>query len=265
MKQTKPVERAWANLALLVALGTVLVAVVRVYWWSGFYVPVALSVLSVADRTALLASTLLLVVIALVPLLLSELLFSPSFNVNSLFKPDTPPLTAAKNFAVVIGVLIALFGFSSLVILLTVGGILALFAVGWFILIGVRWARHGRAGAGKLARARPFAEARLRHWPTFILTSGLLLVGALGQPWVPLERIEVGPESTTMVGYLVGAQHGFSLILDQKQTPSWVATDSIAERQLCARNYDDMWSRSIADLLSPTILPVCPEPEGLAP
>ena len=251
------VERIWANLALIVGLGTVLIAVIRVYAWSGYYVPVALAVLSVADRTTLLASTLLLVLIGLVPLGLSELVFSERLSITELRKTNRPLGQVVGSLAVIYGLGIVIFGFATLSILLPLGGVLALLAIGWIVVAIVWRVRHGRGAGMKVLKAPLFGSVR-GPWPTVVALSTSVMIGVLGQPWMPLETISriVNPE--VIVGYVVGTQNDFTLVLDQSKSPVWIASSDIASRQLCSRDPYQMWDRTIADLLSPTFLPMCP-------
>jgi hypothetical protein len=257
MSTNKASERAWANISLLVGLATLLVAIVRVYAWSGFYVPVALSVLGVAERTTLLASTLLLVLLAFVPLMLAELAFSKNFSIRRLYEPRTSPGDAVWGYASVIGLFLVLIGFTPLSTLLTIGGLLAAFAVVWLTIVFVVRVKQGRDAAKKIAGANFASDPKLRAWPIFVALCGSALLGVVAQPWVPLESIVQVDAPTPITGYVVGAQGEFTLVVEEDKSARWIATSSIAERTLCARDPYDMWGRSVPSLFSPVFLQEC--------
>lgn len=256
MTTTPLAERFWANFALLAAFGTVLVAVMRTYAWSGFSLPVGLAVLSVADRTTLLASTLLLVVVSLVPLMLSELTFSPHFSLRGLFDPDLSTRDAIARFGALGGLLFIAYGLAPLYALVSIGSLLVLIFLGWLVVLIVARIRGGQESAASVARAKLFTNpAQSRS--LLVLVSAGTIGAVLGQSWLPLESIELTKPNRTVIGYLVGAQGEFTLVLNEAKEAEWVPTETVEDRTLCSRSTDDLWFRPVAALIGPTFLAQC--------
>lgn len=255
----KPIaERAWANVALIAAIGTVLVAVLRVYAWSGFYIPVALSVLSIADRTTLLASTLLIALISLTPLLLSELFFSQHFSLKKLVSPDTSPLDILRIYSVSAALLVALYGFAPIFVALVIGGLGALALIIWTVVIVVNRIKHGRAAARTTANARLF-DSKFSLTPLVVLTCCGVMFGVGSQPWLPLESIGTTSGTESVVGYVIGESGPFTLVVDEHKTSNWLQTASLESRQVCLRTQPEFVYRTFANVLSSVQLPDCPQ------
>lgn len=251
-------DRAWANSAAIVALATVLFSVLRIYVWSRFYVPVALSVLAVADRPTILASTLLLVLVASAPFLWSEFVFSTRFTFRAIWDSKLPARDRIFSYLVLIGLSWTLLAIAPLYLLLTVEGLLILFVLGWLIVMVVTGARSGRVAVKDILRAKISADEKLRDWfITFILIFGAV-TAVLSLPWTPLESITVKSPAQSLVGYVIGQQGPFTLFVNESKVATWIATNDITQRELCT-NSDDMFSRPLAGLFSPVLLPLCPK------
>ncbi|WP_104177895.1 hypothetical protein [Cryobacterium sp. Y50] len=241
---------ALKHLALIASLAAVALAVLRVFFFSGFSVPVGLAVLGVADRTSILASTLLLVAVAFVPAFMG--LEQPRAWVLA-GNADGASL-AVKFRTALIWLPLSLF-IMSVAPVLVFAGVLLGTILGHLLS---RWLRSAKKQDQAQRRAQAVARRAGWAWATF---TGLLLTLVLQQPWTPVERIQLSGSSTDFVGYVVGEQLQFTLLLDQKKRPEWTESEDILRREICIPGSRNWTSMTVVELLKSSAglrLPTCP-------
>lgn len=239
------------HLALTASFAVIVLAVLRIFFFSGFSIPVGLTVLNIADRASVLASTLLLAVIAFLPIIVSV-------------KPARKWLWAGNESGASVGTMIRtamiwmplsvlIFGVASVLVLagLVLGSI-----VGYFLQ---RWMRKLDEKPEKV-RKRTGAAMSTTAW-VWATLSGIILIAVLQQSWMPIERIEVKGQTDEFVGYVVGDQAGFTLLLDRMKIPTWILTADILHRDVCSSASDNWVFMTIPDIARSSAnlsLPRCP-------
>lgn len=253
-------NRLWANFAILAAVATVLASVVRVFAWSKFDLSTSLAVLSVADRGTLLAATLIPVLIGAVPLLVPELLLSPHFSFKRMLVPvhNASFSRALANYSIPLGFIFLLVNVVSFNLLVALGGLMVLALVIWLAVIATAAVKKGRESARAIARYNLSSSHRYRAWPVFIPVAIATLFSAFLQPWSPLEYVERAPQSS-LTGYVMGESSGFTLVISQRKTTTWVATESINSREICQRSDPSYWNMTLVQMFTADPLPtICP-------
>ncbi|MGE3812365.1 MAG: hypothetical protein AB7I24_12550 [Candidatus Nanopelagicales bacterium] len=256
-----------ANLAVALTFGTFALAALRVFWWVGFDIPVALAVLGVVDRVSVLTSTLLLVVIALAPVAILIAVGSGALRPALTMKASNAGIAWASVAALSLLTPVALF-------MVPAAGLLAL-----LLALGALWLwrflsrrvpkwREAREREQAAHSATPeAAEAwnrRLRIDGQFFFAAAMvpMLASTLGQAWMPAESIQLEGSPKPVAAFVIGEQAGFTLLVDSRRHAEWVLTGTIQSRQLCATvGSSGLWNTTIPRLLVPSALAPCPEYE----
>lgn len=249
MNSERILALALKHVALVASLAVVALAVLRVFFFSGFSIPVGLAVLSVADRASVLASTLLLVGIAFVPAFVGA---QPAREWLLAGNADDASLLVKFRTALIwMPVSLFIFGVApiSLFAAIVLGS-----AAGFFLR---RWLRRSTK---EIAQKRGQAIASRVGW-VWATATGLLLTLVLQQSWMPIERVELSDSSTDLVGYVVGEQGEFTLLLDRKKRPIWSESAEIVQREICipgATNWPLMSAMEVLRTSAGLALPQCP-------
>lgn len=225
----------------------------RVFWFSALSVPVALSVLSVADRAAVLASTVINALTILTPLLL---FYGPARNWllagNDPGAPFAIKLRTALIWVPLSGVLLGtltppyLLGLVAAVVVIVVFGV-------------VRRRRMPKQVPENVASQR--TDWLLWGLATLI---AYFVIQVISPPWLPLEEVKVDHYRKPIVGYVVGESSGHTLVVSRLKFPIWVPTKAIEQRELCLTS-TDWWARPLTDNLAQSGMPLCPRLSGVDP
>lgn len=250
MSSQRILPLALKHVALIASLAAVALAVLRVFFFSGLSIPVGLAVLSIADHASILASTLLLVAIAFIPAFMGlkqprEWVLAGNADGASTFVKFRTALVWMPLSLFILGV----------APLLVFPGILLGTIAGH--LLG-RWFRRSKKKDLAEQRSRAVASRIVWAWAT---GTGLLLTLVLQQSWMPIERIQLSGSSPEFVGYVVGEQAQFTLLLDQKKRPTWRESADILQREICipgSRNWTTMTAIELLKSPAGLSLPACP-------
>ena len=245
---------AWKHLALITSLAVIALAVIRVLFFSGMSVPVGLAVLNVADRASVLSSTLLLVAVAFVPLVLA---YAPARAWLWAGNASGATLWMMLRTAV-LWIPMSLF----IIGVAPIGVIAGLFLGAVLGELLRRWGRRSIA-KGESSRKRVQGAVSSVGWVWATLT-GILLAAILQQPWMPIERMELTDSDEEFVGYVVGQQEGYILLLDRAKTPLWIPSGVLESRQVCNAGSESWFFMTAFDLVkdaSGLSLPRCPARE----
>ncbi|MBT2555632.1 hypothetical protein [Arthrobacter sp. ISL-5] len=225
------------HFALAASAALVLLSVVRVYYFSAFSPDVALTVLSVVNRTQVLVSTLLNFLAVFAPFLIFIRPYRKWFFAG--YNPGAS--TSVRMIAAVACLPLAPLLASAL-------SPVALASIGAGVLIV--WAVSGEDRRRKELRRSVLA---------LIATVATILMLIL--PWQPLEKITLQSADNPVVGYVMGEQAGKTLIIDRFRQPLWIKSDEVNGRELCAKK--DTWlgitlSTHISNLINRP-----PRPQGV--
>ncbi|MDQ0867904.1 hypothetical protein QFZ70_000377 [Arthrobacter sp. V1I9] len=220
------------HLALIASASLVLLSVIRVYYFAALNPDVALTVLSVANRTQVLVSTLLNAIVTIAPfmLLIAPLRqwmlagnqtgapFKDQLRTGIVWVPLAPILLSTLSAALIAGYLL--------------GGVLL-----WIAALRKRRKQEDKAVASK--KASPY-----KGEGTWVLTTilGTTLMLTLITPWQPLEKITLENADKPLIGYVVGEQAGKTLILDKLRKPVWTDSEKVLGREMCAK--EESWMNS---------------------
>ena len=221
--------------------------------------PVALAVLAVADRTTLLASTLLLVIVALVPYMINTLAFSSRLSFKGMKRSQTSAPAALATWGTLAVFGLVVIGFAPLSIVVAVGGALALILSVWLAIFFAALFKRGKQAASRIARYSLNNDPDLVGGGYLAFLSVCILIGVLAQPWLALEELTVAGEEHASIGYVVGSQGDFTLLVGPDKSVLWISTPKIEGRSLCLSSETDMWSRPLGSMFVPVLLPACEE------
>lgn len=220
------------HLALVASAALVLLSVIRVYIFAALNPDVALTVLSVANRTQVLVSTLLNVIVTLTPFLV---FFPPVrqwlFAGQKQGAPYPVKMRTALVWSLILPFVIATFS-AMLVAGFGIAGTLA-----WFS----RWRLRKRIQKDPDAAQKPSRFAGDRQWIAMLLL-GSLLFTTISKPWQPLEKLKLSSSDTPVIGYIIGEQAGKTLIVDKQTKPIWTKSDDVTSRELCVK--EQSWMSS---------------------
>lgn len=235
------------HFALAASASLVLLSVIRVYYFAGLSPDVALTVLSVANRTQVLVSTLLNGLVILAPLLIflgplrkwllagneTGASLSAKMRTGIVWLPLAPIVAASLSVSL-------LFGY-------TVGGLVA-----WLV---VRRKRKKLASDPDAAgKKNNFVD---KEWLLATIV-GVAMMAMLSIPWQPLEKITLQSADKPVVGYVIGEQSGKTLIIEKLRQPLWTNSDDVKGRELCAKK--DSWMNMT---LTAHVLNLANSPQGV--
>jgi hypothetical protein len=220
------------HLALVASGALVLLSVVRVYYFAALNPDVALTVLSVTNRTQVLVSTLLNVIVTLAPFVvfsqpLREWLFG-GYRTGATYWVK---LRTGLLWAPVMPVIISTFS-ATLLGAFVIGGILT-----WFS----RWRLRKSIQRDPDASPKPSRFVWDRQWLA-MLALGSLLAVTISIPWQPLEKLKLASSDSPVIGYIIGEQAGKTLIVDKQRKPIWTKSDDVTGRELCVK--EQSWMNS---------------------
>lgn len=209
-------EHLRAHLALAISAALITLSVLHVLLVARFDTATALALLSVANRTVILTSTLLSVAA------------SASLGVITAVLPDAPRLARripTSSFAVtatiafIVGVLIVAAMQAP-----RVGLVIPVIGLGIVVLLRPRKTDQGSSSN---------ADATQIGHMLLATCSALLALSILMMPWVPQENIVVGGEKTS--GFIYGSDQGrFLIMIDQNAI--WVPAERVERRELCSKS-----------------------------
>lgn len=229
------------HLALLGAIFLVVIAILRVYFVSGFDLPTALAVLAIVDRTQLLTSSVLTGLVFILPLIFIQ----PAFRKWVLAgNADGAPFSAQMRTALLwiplSGIVVATFTLPLL------GG----WFLGWVLyLLLHRWVSRKALKAGKQPPAKnaPLLGPSSSNW-LFATMLGLMAYTVLLQPWLAREAVSLSGNEQ-VVGSVVGTQGEMTLVLGTGRAGAqWVPTEDIESRELC-RDRPEWFGATLISLL----------------
>ena len=226
------------HLALVASAALVLLSVIRVYIFAAFNPDVALTVLSVANRTQVLASTLLNVIVTVTPFVV---VFQPLRQWLFAGQRRNASYAAKLRTAIVWSSLLPLVVSTFSAAMLTGVGIAGIFA------LLSKWRARRRKERDPDAAEKPNRFAWDLQWIAMLLL-GSMLFTVLSKPWQPLEKVKLASSDTPVIGYIIGEQAGKTLIVDKKTKPIWTKSDDVTSRELCVKEQSWMAS-SLATLM----------------
>lgn len=231
---TRPriLELASQHFALVASAALILLSVIRVYYFVGFDTSSALSVLSVVNRTQVLVSSLLSLLIFIGPFLL---IFAPAPAwVMAGHEPGTSFVTKLR---LALGLAIAPLAITAMSVPLLIG-----------VLIGVTLslirARRRRKGSSATTSA---GLSDSYNWFISIVI-GLAILSMLVTPWQARESLLVKDSDRQTVGYVVGEQAGKILVYETWHGVQWLDQGSLLSRENCAKT-SEWWVSSLSGLI----------------
>lgn len=231
-------EFASQHLAIVASAMLVLLSVLRVYYFVRFDTATALSVLSVANRTQILVSTVLNVLIFVGPLLL---IFDPTRKwMTAGFTPGGPFGAYLR-----IGVVwMPLFPVMILAISLPVvlGALLGM-VCNWMLKKRRTKKQKRNDNEHRDDEHEAFLGTVREHWGKLALVAfvGTLIVFSLNRPWLPLESMTIANSSERIVGYVIGEQAGKVLVYEPGEPVHWVDDADVTNRENCAPQ-ESVWT-----------------------
>jgi len=218
-----------SHLALIASAVLVAFSGLRVYFFAGFDISRALTILSVANQTNIAVSSLLFLVAAFCP----SLLIWPRTR-RWLFAGNATGARAWLQLrtALVWIPLVCIIA-SALTVALVAGVLVA------YLLVKIALRRRTvRAQRGDGGGAVPGSVAGFSWlYATFVGFSVLL---AMLTPWQAKESVTIRSADKPIVGYIMGEQAGDLLIVGPKKSLRWVPVNEVASRDMC-KDPDSPW------------------------
>ncbi|WP_411730940.1 hypothetical protein [Paeniglutamicibacter sp.] len=211
------------HLPLAASLLLVVVAALRVFYFSGPDVATALAITSVIDYPAILLASLTTL---LAPALPIALFFYPPLG-NWMMAGTARNATSSERWrsAIVWTPLAILYSWA-----FTPGMLLALLFLFLYQIGDSRKAAWSRIP--KLSKLKYVGHFIWHMLPAFAVF--LVVFPLLFRPWTPLESIEMKAKQETTIGYVIGEQSGKMLVIDSEKIPVWIESDQISTRSICA-------------------------------
>lgn len=234
------------HIALLIPLGIVVIAVLKVFAFSRWNLPVALEIIGVGNRTDVLVATLLEAIIAVVPIVIltsqgRKFAFAGA-------SPDSALIVKIRSALLIIVVApVLLFALDvSILIALVVLIILEL-------VLYLRRRRGRRSDPATAAKRKDLAI-----WVALLSLTSLLST-TLTTPWTPTEVLTSKGKSVT-VGYVMGDQAGSLFVVGYDGRPAWLPVDHLQSRALCSEPAEaaPWFLQHLSTLLIPDHLQKCP-------
>lgn len=237
MSATRPLlkDLVTQEVAILASAALVLLSVLRIYYFVSFDTAAALAVMSVANRTQILISTLLTILIILGPL---SLVFPPTRRWMLAGNYPNAPFKAQLRTALV------WVPFAPLIVSAMSLPILVGLFIGSVIAWTVAWKKKRR---GAHAGAGPSPSGSGHTWIVVTFTA-IVLANSLYTPWLPREAVIIEKREEPIIGYVIGDQGDKMLVFERSEGVHWVDNEIILNRDICA-NTAMWWSGSIATLL----------------
>lgn len=209
----------------------------RVLYFASFNVEAALSILSVANRTNIVVSTVIFMLGALGPSLLMDARFRAWLYAGN---RDGAPFAIQLRTAV-LGIPLAGYvaAFLSAVTALAIGLAIAVAVV---FIRRRRRARRLSGGSELLGADTPNGLGWL-----FATAIGAVLLLGLARPWQALERFTLDG-ADPIVGYMMGEQAQMSLIVERGGAITWVPTEKLQGRELCAPTPQPWYWQSLSSI-----------------
>lgn len=242
---------AKTHLALIASAALVAFSGLRVYFFSGFDLPRALTILSVANRTSILVSTFLYLLTAISP---SLLVFNRTRAWLLAGNASRASVGLQLRTAVIwipLGMMIFALATPLLAAAVVLGSVLG-------TILLRRWATKNRkARDAAQNEQRPAEIVGFPKWvgeiPWLLATVvGLGVAFSLLTPWQAKESLSVASADNSIVGYVIGEQAGQLLVVGEKKQLTWVSVDEITARGLCAATDLPWYSSRLTSLLSDT-------------
>lgn len=225
------------HLALVASAAVVVFAGLRVLYFASFNVEAALSILSVANRTNIIVSTVIFILGTLGPSLLMDARFRAWLYAGN---RDGAPFAIQLRTAV-LGIPLAGYvaAFLRAATALGIGSAIAV------AVLLIRRRRRARRLAGE--SDRPTGETSNGFGWLFATAIGAVLLLGLSRPWQALERFTLAG-ANPIVGYMIGEQAQMSLIVERGGALTWVPTEKLQRRELCAPTPQPWYWQSLSSI-----------------
>lgn len=213
------------HLPLVASLVLVVIAALRVFYFSGPDVATALAIISVIDYPAILLASLTTLLAPALPIAL--FFFPPVGNWMSAGYARNATSSERWRTAVVWSPLYILYSWAMTPSVML--ALLFLFLYKFGASRKTSWSKNPRLS--KLKKPGHFL------WHSLPAAAVMLIVvPLLFRPWSPLEAIEMDVKHESTIGYVVGEQSGKLLVIDREKMPSWIDADQVSTRSICAEN-----------------------------
>ncbi|MEV7648186.1 hypothetical protein [Arthrobacter sp. NPDC089319] len=226
-----PLRLIREHLALLASLALVSVAALRIFYFSNLDIATALAIIRVVNYPAVLLASLTTVLALALPIAV----FSPAGNWIMAGNGRTASHEERWRTALIWSPTTPLFtgGFTPSVLA-------ALILLTGYLIVDAR--RSAMFRDVKYKRVRAAGKFFLHLIPTVIVL--IVLMPLLFRPWVPLESLESKEDVEGLVGYVMGEEAGQLLVIDREKRPSWIHSNDIQTRTICAEEYS-WWNQPL--------------------
>lgn len=221
------------HLALTISTGLVVVSVLHIAVVAKFDPQTVRTLLTVADRTQILLSTVTIVFVTTSAAAV-VVFWRPAIRLYVKAVDQSFP----KQFLAVFAGSLLVYGLARLPVMFWI----AITCSGLYVFFAKRRAKK----AGTLRDdGRIEVSAEAGSWSTLSIAIVLstLVVVYLGEPWVAEENIKL-TKNEAVTGFVMGSEGPFTVLMVDDEV-RWVRTSSIVEREVCDNGDDDWLSKRI--------------------